>query len=118
MLGGGMRQAGLIAAAGLYALENHLPLIKDDHRRAQELAKGLSEIDDLILMDKMPPSNMVYVRFQDQVSFSVDDIVGNLRERGILVGRESEDQLRLVLHLWISDDDVQKVIQSFNDVLG
>ena len=47
MLGGGMRQAGLIAAAGLYALENQLPLIKDDHQRAADLARGLSEISSL-----------------------------------------------------------------------
>jgi threonine aldolase len=118
MLGGGMRQAGLIAAAGLYALENHLPVIKEDHRRARELARGLRGIDGLILMNEVPPSNMVYVRFQDQGSLSVDGVVGKLRDRGILVGRESEDQLRLVVHLWISDDDILKVIQGFGDVLG
>ena len=117
MLGGGMRQVGLIAAAGLYALENHLPLIKDDHRRALELARGLSEIDGLILMNEVPPSNMVYVQFNEEVSLSVNDIVGKLRKRGILVGRESEAQLRLVLHLWISDEDVQKVIQGFGDIV-
>ena len=117
MLGGGMRQVGLIAAAGLYALENHLPLIKDDHRRALELARGLNEIDGLILMNEVPPSNMVYVQFNEEVSLSVNDIVGKLRKRGILVGRESEAQLRLVLHLWISDEDVQKVIQGFGDIV-
>ena len=118
MLGGGMRQVGLIAAAGLYALENHFPLIKDDHRRATELARGLSEIDGLVLMHKVPPSNMVYVRFQEHISLSVDEIVEKLRERGIQVGRESEAQLRLVLHLWISDEDVQKVIQGFGEILA
>ena len=118
MMGGGMRQVGLVAAAGIYALENHLPLIKDDHRRALELAQGLSEVEGLILMNEAPPSNMVYVQFNEGVPNSVDDIVEKLQEKGILVGRESEDQLRLVLHLWISDDDIQKVIQGFKDVIA
>ena len=118
MLGGGMRQVGLIAAAGLYALENHFPLIKEDHQKALELARGLSGIDCLTLMNEVPPSNMVYVKFQEQVPLSVDEIVHNLRDRGILVGRESEDQLRMVIHLWISDDDISSVIQGFSEVLA
>ena len=118
MLGGGMRQVGLIAAAGLYALENHFPLIKEDHQKALELARGLSGIDGLTLMNEVPPSNMVYVKFQEQVPLSVDEIVHNLRDRGILVGRESEDQLRMVIHLWISDDDISSVIQGFSEVLA
>jgi hypothetical protein len=47
----------------------------------------------------------------------VDDIVARLQKQGILVGRKSENQLRLVLHLWISDDDVQRVIQGFSEVI-
>jgi threonine aldolase len=117
MLGGGMRQVGLIAAAGLYALENHMPLIKEDHRRAVDLTQSLGEIDGLILMDEIPPSNMVYVRLQDQSPYSIDEVVEKLREKGILVGRESEHQIRLVTHLWISDEDVRKVVQSFSDVV-
>lgn len=117
MLGGAMRQAGVIAAAGLYALENHLDLIKDDHRRAAKLALGLKQIEGIILMNEIPPSNMVYVRFQDQVSINPDEIAIKLQERNILVGRESKHQFRLVVHLWITDKDIEEVVEGFRQVL-
>jgi len=118
MLGGGMRQAGVIAAAGLYALDNNLPRIKEDHTRAKRLASGLSQIDEIILMDENPPTNMVYVRFQDQLSLSLDDVDEKLKERKILVGRESESQFRLVTHLGITDDDVDLVVDAFEEILS
>jgi threonine aldolase len=117
MLGGGMRQVGIIAAAGLFALENHITRLKEDHQRAFDLAQGLSKVKGVSMMNDKPPSNMVYVRFQDDVDISMDEAVAKLRDRNILVGRESENQIRMVLHLWISDDDVRQVITGFKDVL-
>jgi threonine aldolase len=118
MLGGGMRQAGVIAAAGLYALEYHLPRINEDHIRARRLAKGLGEITGIILMDETPPTNMVYVRFSDKVPLSPDEIAEKLQEHNILAGRESENQFRLVTHLGVNDDDVDLVIGAFKEILS
>jgi threonine aldolase len=118
MLGGGMRQAGVIAAAGIYALEHHLPRIKDDHLRAKSLADGLSKIEGIILMDENPPSNMVYIRFEDHVNLNLDEIAERLFNHRILAGRESENQFRLVTHLWITDEDVDSVIEAFRSILS
>ncbi|NQS91111.1 MAG: threonine aldolase, partial [Chloroflexi bacterium] len=117
MLGGGMRQAGLLAAAGLYALENHLALLKEDHVRAANLAKGLGEIEGAFLETERPPSNMVYLNLDDRVAGDSARIATELKERDILVGITGERQFRMVIHLWISDDDVQEVIQVFKDIL-
>jgi threonine aldolase len=118
MLGGGMRQAGVIAAAGLYALKNQLPKIKADHQRAEDLARGLSEISSIVLMDEIPPSNMVYVRIKDPMIHDPNVVVAKLKERNILVGRESENQFRLVVHLWITDQDVGEVVEGFRQALS
>jgi threonine aldolase len=118
MLGGGMRQVGVIAAAGLYALEHHLPRIKEDHLQAKRLAEGLREIDGIILMNENPPTNMVYIRFQEHIDLSLDDITARLMDHNILAGRESENQFRLVTHLWITDEDVDSVIEAFRIVLS
>jgi threonine aldolase len=118
MLGGGMRQAGVIAAAGLYALKNQLPKIKADHQRAEDLARGLSEISSIVLMDEIPPSNMVYLRIKDPMIHDPNVVVAKLKERNILVGRESENQFRLVVHLWITDQDVGEVVEGFQQALS
>jgi threonine aldolase len=118
MLGGGMRQVGVIAAAGLYALEHHLPRIKEDHLQAKRLAEGLRKIDGIILMNENPPTNMVYIRFQEHIDLSLDDISARLMDHNILAGRESENQFRLVTHLWITDEDVDSVIEAFRIVLS
>jgi threonine aldolase len=112
-----MRQAGIIAAGGLFALKNHLDRIEEDHRKAKELAQGLSQIDGVILMNEIPPTNMVYVRFIDQVSLRPKEIVKKLMEQEILVGRESEHQFRLVTHLGISDEDIKRVVEAFKQVM-
>lgn len=116
MLGGGMRQAGLVAAAGLFALKKNLPLLKEDQRRAQELARGLGEVAGISLMDKIPPSNMVYLNLDPELPFDAVQMKAKLKEIGILGGIEGERQIRLVTHLWITDKDIEDVIQGFKEI--
>ncbi len=118
MLGGGMRQAGVIAAAGLYALQNHLPLLKEDHRRARDLARGLEGVSGLSLVDPDPSTNMVYFNLDQELDLSADQLKGKLKEQGILIGFEGERLVRLVTHLWISDEDIQEVVRIFKELLG
>ena len=118
MLGGAMRQAGLIAAAGLYALHHHLPLMADDHRRARELAQGLADLSGIRLMDTEPSSNMVYLELEPDLPYDAADIKGKLKGHGILIGYENLRLIRLVTHLWIQDQDIPVVIQGFKQVFS
>ncbi len=118
MLGGAMRQAGLIAAAGLHALRHHLPLLVDDHRRARELARGLADLPGIRLMDPEPPTNMVYIKLDPDLPFSAEDIKKKLKGYGILIGYENLRLIRLVTHLWIRDQDIPVVIQGFRETLS
>ena len=118
MLGGGMRQAGVIAAAGIYALDHHLVRIKEDHSRAKKIARGLSKIDGIRLMDENPATNMVYVQIPTELPISPDHVAEKLKDNNILVGRESERQFRLVTHLWITDEDVDLIVDTFREILS
>ncbi|MFN2280391.1 MAG: low-specificity L-threonine aldolase [Anaerolineales bacterium] len=118
MLGGGMRQAGVIAAAGLYALQEYLPLLKEDHRRARDLAQGLAGIPGISLADPIPASNMVYFRLDPDLKLAPDQLKQELKEKGILIGFEGERLVRLVTHLWISDKDIQVISAVFKELLS
>ena len=118
MLGGGMRQAGVIAAAGLYALDKNLPLLEQDHLRAADLARKLGGIETLSLEHQKPPSNMVYVNLTDDVLLDAEETSLKLKELGVLVGTTGERQFRLVVHLWIEDQDIDEVVQAFTEVLS
>lgn len=116
MLGGGMRQAGLLAAAGLFALKRNIPLLKEDQRRAQDLARGLAGVKGISLMDEDPPSNMVYLDLDPDLPFDAVQLKAKLKEKGILGGIEGERQIRLVTHLWITDQDIVDVITGIKEI--
>jgi threonine aldolase len=113
-----MRQAGLIEAAGLYALENHLPKLKDDHQRARNLADGLSKVGGIQLEYDLPPTNMVYINLDPAITYDAGQIALKLKEEGILIGITGERQFRMVTHLWITDEDIKAVIDGFRKVLS
>jgi len=116
-LGGGMRQAGILAAAGIVALEEVVPLLGLDHRRAQNLAAGLNDITGIMLDHEIPPSNMVYVTLPASCLKNASDIALRLKEGGILVGVMGQRRFRLVTHYWIDDQAVDTTIQAFKEVL-
>ncbi|MDD4206100.1 MAG: low-specificity L-threonine aldolase, partial [Candidatus Delongbacteria bacterium] len=94
MLGGGMRQAGVIAAGGIYALENNVQRLSKDHQKAQILAKGLSKINGIKLDINSVETNMVFIELTKNVE---KDIEKFLRDRGILI--TGHKNIRLVTHL-------------------
>lgn len=106
--GGGMRQAGSLAAAGIYALENNVERLALDHAHARLLAEGLQAIDAFTIDLQAVQSNMVFI---DCARELLDELVPYLRERGILVG--GYGQLRLVTHLDIEATDIPTVIGCF-----
>jgi threonine aldolase len=117
MLGGGMRQAGILAAAGIVALETMTGRLSEDHARARNLALGLKKIGGLLLDQAVPATNMVFLSLTPDVQSDINEIVEKLKEHGILVGDTGPRSLRLVLHYWIDDSGVKKTVEAFRSVL-
>jgi threonine aldolase len=112
-LGGGMRQAGILAAAGLYALEHHVERLAEDHENARILAQGLSEIPCLSVTP--PETNIVLVEILRGPTAA--ELAERLKRRGVLVapagaGTEAR-KLRLVTHLDVSREDILRTIDLF-----
>lgn len=110
MVGGGMRQAGILAQAGLFALEQHVHRLAEDHRRARRLAEGLAALPGIELDLSQVQSNMVFLRLREGESAP---LLTFMKERGILFSGYGE--LRLVTHLQINDDDIEEVIDTFTE---
>ncbi len=116
-LGGGMRQAGVLAAAGIVALETMVERLAEDHARARRLAQGLSSIPGLILDAGTPHTNMVYLSLDETIPLSAEQVVERLAERGVKVGAVGPRQFRLVTHYWIDDEAVDDAVEAFGQVL-
>jgi threonine aldolase len=103
MLGGGMRQAGILAAAGLYALEHHVERLADDHARARRLFDGLAGLG--FRVDPAPETNMVLFEVRDTGAF-----LRATRQRGVLLNPVAPGRFRAVTHLDVSDVDVEEAL--------
>jgi threonine aldolase len=118
MLGGGMRQAGILAAAGLYALDHHVARLDEDHANARRLAAGVAEIPGLSSPQaSLAPTawtNLVYVRIDSPAPAELDSTLlsRRLRERGVLASPigKSGRELRMVTHLDVSAADVEDAL--------
>ena len=117
MLGGGMRQVGVLAAAGIISLEKMSTRLGQDHARAKSLFEGLKQVQGLKL-DVSPSSNMVYFDLLDEVNLSVDQIVDEMKKRGVLVDWAGPRRFRLVTHYWVNDAGVDKTLKAFSEVLN
>ncbi len=107
LYGGGMRQAGVLAAAGLYALEHNIERMADDHRRARALAQRLARVPGLEVDLARVQTNMVYVKTAG-TGHTAAQVMAALEERGVLCLDEAVDQLRLVTHLDLDDAGVEE----------
>ena len=107
ILGGGMRQAGMLAAAGIYALDNNLQRLNDDHANAKLLEQGFSAIDGITLHGRAQ-TNMVFFSAEKQ-----KQLVDFLAEKNIIISNRKV--IRLVFHLDVTADDVQTVIAAVNE---
>lgn len=108
VLGGGMRQAGLLAAACLYALEHHVDRLAGDHRNAERLSEGLAGIPSMTVLGQA--TNMVFARIPEARCAPLEAF---LRERGILA--EVEPESRFVTHLDVSTQDVDTFLASLQE---
>lgn len=117
MVGGGMRQAGILAAAGIVALDQMTARLVDDHRRASALAEGLLNIQGVQFEIGLPQTNMVFPSLTSEVTASAAQVAAKLADLGIRIGVVGERRFRMVTHYWVSDADIQEVIHAFGQVL-
>lgn len=108
--GGGWRQAGFLAAAGIYALDNHVDRLKEDHAKAKELAKIISSKTEII--DIMPVETNIVI-FQLAKGLLSVDYVEMLKQKGILAATFGKDKVRFVTHLDFTDEHLEEFRRVF-----
>ena len=116
MLGGGMRQAGVLAAAGLISLEKMTGRLGQDHVRAKNLFEGLKQVQGLKL-DAHSASNMIYFDLADRIKLTENQIIEEMKKYGVLVDWAGPRRFRLVTHYWVDDAGVEKAIKGFSEIL-
>ena len=116
-LGGGMRQAGIIAAAGIVSLKKMMTQLKKDHENAQQLAHGISNIEELSLNKKNVKTNIIYFEL-DSSKITGSQLVTEMDNKGVKFFETSQNRFRLVTHYGITPDCVEKTLQSFREVLN
>ena len=116
-LGGGMRQVGVLAAAGIVALEEMVDRLVEDHQRAGKLAEALASIPGVALDKGSPNTNMVYIKLDPSLATSAEKVAERLKEQGVLAGITGPRHFRLVCHYWIQDADIPKVASAMEQAL-
>ncbi len=114
--GGAMRQAGIIAAAAVYALEHHVERLAEDHANAKLLARGLSQVRGLRLSTPEPETNIVYFDVSE-TGMSSYDFTCKLESRGVSMV-DIGTRVRAVTHLDVSRADVERAVEIVRDVVA
>jgi len=110
LLGGAMRQAGILAAAGLHALDHHVERLANDHANAKRLAAGLAALG--VRVEGEPETNMVMFEVEDAAAFA-----RGLRERALRINAIAPGRFRAVLHLDVSAEDVEEALGRIEEIL-
>ena len=118
MLGGGMRQVGIVAAAGIVSLEKMVNRLADDHVHARKLADGLREIKGIEVDEGSPYTNMIYLNLSKNAKIDLEQVGKSMKEAGVLLDIEHPSRLRLVTHYWIDDDAVEKSVAAFSQAMS
>jgi threonine aldolase len=107
LLGGGMRQAGIIAAAGIVALETMVDRLSEDHETARILAKGLASIPSLVINPEMIQTNIVIF---DMKTGPIPEFISALKAKGVLASHTGGRGVRMVTHYGITSEDIDEVL--------
>lgn len=116
MFGGGMRQAGVLAAAGLIALEKHPSLLARDHQKAKRLAAALAEFPGVRIDPKEVETNILVFDISGTGS-SAPELSAKLKQRGVLANAIDPKTMRMLTHLDVSEDDIEQAIRVLQEVL-
>ena len=114
MLGGAMRQVGVLAAAGLYALDNHRPRLLDDHVRAKEISNVLKSVN---YISRVEPAETNIIIFQLNSVINSTTFINMLRKKKILISDMGGGKLRMVTHLDYSEKMHKKVLETLKSIL-
>jgi threonine aldolase len=113
--GGGMRQAGILAAAGIYALEHNVERLAEDHLNAKRLAKGIAEIDGLDIDEKAVETNILFFHVR-KPGLTVPMLLDRMKAEGVLMGGTGPNTIRAVSHLDVSKDGIDRAIEVLRKV--
>lgn len=116
LLGGGMRQAGVLAAAGIVALKEMAGRLAEDHQNARILARGLARVEGIRVMMERVHTNMIYL---EVIAPHLDapELASRLREKGLLINATAPRQLRAVTHYGVTAEDLDRAVGIFQEVL-
>lgn len=117
MWGGAMRQAGIIAAAGLYALDHHVVRLAEDHENAQTLAKAVAALPGVSLRPEDVETNMIFFDVS-QTGKTARQIVDAAKKRGVEMGAFGDTTIRAVTHIDVSAKDIETAIGILDEILG
>lgn len=118
LAGGGMRQAGVLAAAGLIALERMTERLDEDHETARLLAEGLAEMPQFVLDLTAVQTNMVFFRLADDVALSAPELSERMKAHNVLLLPTDGRGFRAVTHYWVRPEDVIYVLASLQQELA
>jgi len=111
--GGGMRQVGVIAAAGLFALQNNRERLIEDHEKAKMIANAIANISSLSIDREAVQTNIIIFK---PLKINVETAISKLKEKGLLVSMGNVGYLRIVTHLDVSFDEIKEAIKILQDV--
>jgi threonine aldolase len=119
LLGGGMRQAGVLAAAGLISLKTMTQRLQDDHDKARQLAQGLATISGIDIDPKAVETNLVFFDLTEAAPVTPLELVKRLNvEHGLHIGGYHDRTLRAVTHYWIQPPQVERLVKAIRTVLA
>jgi len=118
VLGGSMRQAGVLAAPGIVALNSMIERLEDDHANARQFANGLACIEGVQLAVDTVSTNMVYFGLDQAVPLGAAEVIVLMAEHSVLIDQVGERSFRAVTHHGISVEMVERALQTLTDVVG
>ena len=110
MIGGGMRQAGILAAAGIVALEQQVEQLREDHANARKLAEGIAHIPGLSVDMASVQTNMVYFDLSNDLPIDADELCRRAGQKRVRIGSTNSRRIRAVTHCWVSSAEIDEVI--------
>jgi len=116
-LGGGMHQVGMLAEACIYALENNLERLAEDHKKANLLANLLSEFEEIDINPDLYSTNVIYFSLNEKSKISQAEFVSSLKMKGIRM-LLIRDKIRAITHMGISEDEIYQTISEIREIFN
>lgn len=116
MIGGGMRQIGILAAAGIYALDHHIERLREDHQNAKRLALGLEQFRGVSIAPEEVETNIVIFDI-GETGMTAQQVAEGMKKEGVLIHAIGKTRIRLVTHLDVTKEDMDTALKAFKKVL-